>query len=86
MTPIDQILAIADAFASAKGLSESRISTLVFNDGKRLKDLRENDRDLGTKVFARAMQWFSDHWPEGAEWPEGVARPDQSHAQNGDAA
>jgi hypothetical protein len=86
MTPIEQILSAASAFAAAKELSESRVSTLVFNDGKRLKDLRENDRDIGTKIFARAMQWFSDNWPEGAAWPEGVARPGPSEVISGDAA
>jgi hypothetical protein len=31
--------------------------------------------DIGIARFERAMQWFSDHWPENVEWPPGVPRP-----------
>ena len=24
---------------------------------------------------ARIVQWLSDHWPEGAEWPPDIPRP-----------
>lgn len=56
------------------GLSLSGISTRVFGDGKTFARI-EAGGDLTTGSFERAMRWFSEHWPEGAEWPVDVARP-----------
>lgn len=68
------LLAVADAYCAATGLSLARVSTLVHNDGKRLRRMREG---AGCKMdtFVKAMQWFSDRWPAGTKWPTGVARP-----------
>lgn len=65
----------ARIYANALGISQSRVSTVIFNDGKRLRSLAEDGCDVGTKVFERSMQWFSDNWPDGTDWPHGVARP-----------
>lgn len=70
----DQILAVARAYCDATELSTSRVSTLVFNDGKKL-DLIANGRDLQTANFEQAMTWFSVNWPKNVRWPKGVARP-----------
>ena len=32
--------------------------------------------ELYITLYERAMQWFSDRWPEKAEWPEGITRQD----------
>lgn len=74
MTLISQILAVADVFCSARGLSKARVSTLVFNDGKRLARLA-NGRDLNTGSYESAMAWFSSNWPAEAAWPAAVPRP-----------
>ena len=72
---VDQLMVLADAFCTARGgLSRSRLSTLLFNDGKRLDRLAEGG-DLGTRQSKKAVDWLSDNWPDGADWPEGVARP-----------
>lgn len=55
-------------------MSRARLSTLLFNDGKRLGVIAGGG-DLQTRNYERAMRWLSANWPEGAEWPEGVARP-----------
>lgn len=70
----DQILAVARAFCAARQLSLSRVSTLVFNDGKKL-DLIARGADLQTARFEQAMQWFAANWPPNARWPAGVPRP-----------
>jgi len=75
MTLISQMLRVSEAFCHARGLSASRVSTLVFNDGKRLALLAAGG-DLTTSTFERAMAWLSDNWPDGAEWPADVPRPD----------
>lgn len=74
MNAIDQLLAVAAAYAEARRLSESRISTLVFGEGTRLRHIREGG-DMGARRVARGMRWFSQHWPEGAEWPACAPRP-----------
>ena len=71
---IGSLLALSHAYAAARGVSLSRVSTLCFNDGGKLKAL-EAGADIGARRLARALDWFSENWPEGAVWPEAVARP-----------
>lgn len=78
----EQLMMVADAYCKAKGLSLSRVSTLIFNDGKRLDAIREGS-DLYTGRFEQALVWFSEHWPEGDEsWPLGVPRPFPARAES----
>jgi hypothetical protein len=74
MNAIDHLLAVADAYASARGLSESRVSTLAFGEGTRLGHVRRGG-EMGARRVARGIAWFSENWPEGAEWPADVPRP-----------
>ncbi|MCC8945969.1 hypothetical protein H8A97_12890 [Bradyrhizobium sp. Arg62] len=70
----DQLIAAARAYCRAKDLSLSRVSTLIFNDGKRL-DAIQAGGDLSTARYEHAMGWFSEHWPDLEPWPKGVERP-----------
>lgn len=70
----EQLLAVADAYCAARGLSRSRVSTLVFNAGMTLDRIALGG-DLATGSFERAMMWFSENWPVGAVWPRGIGRP-----------
>lgn len=70
----DQLLAASRAYLAARGMSQPRLSTLLFNDGKRLRQIEEG-KDLTTKTLERAMRWLSDNWPEETDWPDGVDRP-----------
>lgn len=70
----DQLVAVADAYCVARRLSRSRVSTIVFSTGVALDRIAAG-RDLNTGSWERAMRWFSDNWPEGAEWPAEVDRP-----------
>lgn len=80
MTLVSQLLIVANAFCQARTLAVSRVSTLVFNDGKALARLARGG-DLHTGSYERAMIWFSIHWPEGAEWPADVPRPAPLHTE-----
>lgn len=77
MAMTDQILTVADAYCEAKKLSRARVSTLVFNDGKKI-DLIANGADLSTGKFESAMSWFSANWPADVDWPTGIPRPSAS--------
>ncbi len=74
MYSIERLLHLIDAYAAAARLSPSTVSTKIFNDGKRVALIRAGG-DIGTRQLARAIQWLSEHWPEGAIWPEGFDRP-----------
>lgn len=80
MSLISKIIIVADAFCAARSLSRARVSTLIFNDGKTLGRLAGGG-DLQTASYERAMVWFSNHWPEGAEWPADVPRPAPSSVE-----
>lgn len=77
----DQLLHVAHLYATAiktksrdGGISLSGISTRIFGDGKTFGRI-EAGGDLTTRKFERAMRWFSENWPEGAEWPSDIERP-----------
>lgn len=69
------LIETADAYCGAASLSRSRVSTIVFNDGKAL-DRIASGGDLTTRSYERAMLWFASNWPEGLDWPQGVERPE----------
>lgn len=77
----DQLLQVAHLYAATiktRGrdgrLSLSGISTRIFGDGKTFARI-EAGGDLTTGSFERAMRWFSENWPDGAEWPSDIERP-----------
>jgi hypothetical protein len=75
MEKIQHLLRLFEVFGAAQTLSETRVSSLVFNDGTRIRDL-QSGRDIGVRRLDKAVQWFSDNWPANTEWPGGQARPD----------
>lgn len=80
MSFISQLVMVADAFCAACKLSRSRVSTLIFNDGKALDRLARGG-DLYTASYQRAMKWFSEHWPADVAWPSDVPRPVSAPAE-----
>lgn len=73
-TLTDQLLLVADHYGRATQRSRARVSTLLFNDGKRLGRIAVGG-DLGTRSFEAAMAWLSGRWPDGVDWPVEVPRP-----------
>lgn len=73
MDAISHLLRLADLFSAATGLAEATLSSRCFADGKRLAAIRGGS-DVGARRLARAVQWFSDHWPDGADWPADIPR------------
>jgi hypothetical protein len=79
MTMTAQLITVASLYCSHTGRSGARISTIIFNDGKKL-GLVEAGGDLNTRSFEKAMVWFSENWPDGLGWPDGIKRPAQAEA------
>jgi len=75
MTLREQLILVSDEFGRARGIGRQRVSTIVLNRGSTLDLLAQGRSDLNTGTFERAMIWFSENWPKGAEWPAGVPRP-----------
>lgn len=69
-----QLLFLAERYSVATNRSWSRVSTVVFNDGKKLR-LIAGGGDLTTRSWENAVAWFSANWPEDCEWPSAVPRP-----------
>lgn len=74
MSGIDQILQVAKAYSRATDAGLTTVSWRVFGDAKKLRAM-ESGADIQVRRFERAMSWFSENWPEGAEWPADVVRP-----------
>ena len=84
MNAIEQLLKVARAYAEIERIGLSTVSSRVFNDGKRLEAI-ESGKDMRVRILERAMQWFSDNWPEGT-WPSGVPRPRRSDSRMAERA
>lgn len=85
MTLLDHLISVSEAFAAARGLSRSRVSTIVFGDGRKLDLVIRDGADITTRRLEAAMSWFSANWPAGAAWPDGVPRPAVAVAVAADA-
>jgi hypothetical protein len=70
----EKLLLVSDTYCKAVELSDARVSTLLFNAGRKIFFLK-NGTDLSTGNWERAMQWFSDRWPARTKWPTNVKRP-----------
>jgi hypothetical protein len=74
MWTIDQFLTIVDRFAKGRQIGIKRASTLIFNAGGRIDEIRAGS-DVGTRRLDRAMRYMSANWPDGSPWPADIVRP-----------
>ena len=77
MTHREILLTLFECYCRRVKLSQSRVSSLIFNHGGRIARIRAG-RDFTVGSYERALRWFSDHWPEGIPWPAGIERPSQT--------
>lgn len=74
--PIQELLAVVDAYMEATGYTEITVSNYALRDGKKISQLRSGVADITSKRHAKAMLWFSENWPAGkVRWPAGIKRP-----------
>jgi hypothetical protein len=81
MDQIDALLILCDRYCKSVQKAEATLSTKLFGAGSRISQLRGGATDIGVRRLNRAIQWFSDNWPENAAWPEGVERPAPAEAE-----
>lgn len=68
------LLAIADRYCDATGMSKARLATILANDGK-FFDRIEAGGGFTVRRFEDSMRWLSDHWPSEISWPSDIPRP-----------
>jgi len=71
----DSLLTLAERYSAATGMSQARLATLVRNDGKFFDRLRAGGGVL-THTYEASVRWFGERWPEGADWPAEIERPE----------
>ena len=74
MTLRDQFLSLCRLYADAKGLSLGRLSSQMFDDGKKIPAIEEGS-DLTTRRFEAGIRFLADSWPEDLLWPGHTLRP-----------
>jgi hypothetical protein len=72
------LIKLAEQMAAHEGVTHFAISMRALRKGDFFKNLMKPNGDCRTRTASRLFQWFSDHWPEDLEWPEGIPRPSKS--------
>lgn len=72
---LKQLLEVARAYEAAENIDLSTVSWRALGDTKKLTAIVEGNSDIQTRRLLKTLQWFSDHWPENAIWPDSVVRP-----------
>ena len=73
---LSDLLLLAERYGELTGLSHWQIGLSAARSAKFFRDLRSGRRRGCTvATHARAVHWFSNHWPEDAEWPPNIPRP-----------
>lgn len=73
----ENILDLAKVFGAQRKLSPKTLSMYVFKSTFIL-DRLSSGGDITTRSYERALQWFSDRWPEDVSWPDHIERPVQT--------
>jgi len=71
------LITLAERLSSFLGISEATISNKCTSHARFFKRLRDG-YGCSVDTFNSVSQWFSDHYPEGLEWPRDIPRPPQS--------
>lgn len=70
----DDIIKLAELYAQHRAIEISTVSTYAEGDGKFFMSLK-NGGDCTVRRAHRALNWFSNNWPNDLEWPRSVSRP-----------
>lgn len=74
MDTAPDIIRLMDAYCDDAGRSRARVSTLTWDHGSRAARVAA-DAGYTVRTRDRGVRWFTDHWPEGVEWPGDIPRP-----------
>lgn len=71
---------LSDIFEAKSGFAVSTIWARAVGDARFLERIGSG-KGFTAKTYDRALSWFSDHWPDGSEWPIDIPRPAPSNAE-----
>ena len=77
----EALVQLMEQMAAHEGVTHFAISMRALGKGDFFKNLMKPNGDCRTRTASRLFQWFSDHWPEDLEWPEGIPRTPKSDKQ-----
>ncbi len=69
---------LAAQFTAATDLSKAAIGQRSINDNTFFTRLAKGEAGFNIRTYDRVVLWLSENWPEGIDWPDGVARPERS--------
>ena len=72
------LLELARLYTEASGVSASAVGRLALNDNTVFSRLEAAKIGFGVRTYDKLVRWFSLNWPEGAAWPDDIARPSAS--------
>lgn len=73
MTPI-QLQTLIELYSAFTKRRPSYVGYMCAGSGDFYSRLVAG-RDVTTRRSRRVIEWFSDHWPEGLDWPADIPRP-----------
>ena len=79
MSMTADLMTIARSYGASLGLELSTVSWRALGDTKKLAAI-DAGSDIQVGRCEKTIQWFSDNWPAGTEWPDGIERPARSRA------
>ena len=74
------IIQMIEIISDARGRSPHTVGRLASGSGDFYIRLKRG-HDLTTRRATVVMQYLSDHWPAGLEWPAEIPRPERSGAK-----
>jgi hypothetical protein len=70
----NHLFKLAERFCASRRMEEATVGRLCAADGRFFLRLRAG-KTFTIKKFDEVVRWFSENWPDGAEWPAEIARP-----------
>ena len=75
----DHILLITARYGEAVGLTDGAACRRAINDDTLLKRIR-GGASFTVRTYDRIVGWFAANWPEDAEWPAEIERPERTRS------
>jgi hypothetical protein len=73
---IDALLAVVAEYQRCTGQSATSISLSAARDRSFFSDLSQG-RTVTLRKLDEVLRWFSAHWPDNANWPPELPRPER---------
>ena len=77
---IRNLLTVAQAYSAKREVSLSTLGRQAANDWRFFDHLSDSTKTFTARKYDQVMRWFSEKWPVGVDWPEGIDRPVQQVA------